>query len=788
MKFLKLLLVLVASLILVWPAALFGQTQNLKGQVIDKAVRYELIGARVQIAPVNEASPQPLGVITDAEGRFRFPDLAVGKYHMMVTYVGYKDVVLSNITLDAGKETDLVVEMEEAVLQQREVVVTARREKEKPLNDLSLVSTRTFSVEETRRFAAAVNDPARMATSFAGVVAAEDGNNHIVIRGNAPNGLLWRMEGVDIPNPNHFSSAGTSGGGISILSAQLLGNSDFSTGAFAAEYGNALSGVFDLKLRKGNMDKREFTFQAGFLGLDAAVEGPLKGGNGSYLINYRYSTLSLLAKLGVPLGDAVTNFQDLSFNVWKSAGKFGSFSLFGFGGLSKQSLEGNPDTGSWIENPQNRYPFVFQTNTGAVGITHNKVIGSSTHIKTALVFSGVENIQQGQEYVLPDSRLRLNFDAGNSQTKATLSTVVSHKFNARHYLRSGVYVNQLYFELRQSEFDEEQEEMNEYLGQRGNTQTVQAFTQWQYRPTERVTFNLGVHSLSMLLNQKTSVEPRAALQYSPSARQRVTLGYGLHSQVMPLGMYYLKNEQGALINQELDLSKAHHLVAAYDFYPGNQLHFKAEGYYQHLFNVPVERGVSSSFSVLNVFGGLPFHALENSGKGRNYGLELTAEQFLTHGFYGIASLSLFRSEYQGSDRVWRNGRYDSRYASSLTAGKEWNWDKGGKKRTFGLNMKLIGVGGQRENPIDLEASKAAGREIIIDHLAFSEQLPAYFRVDLGLRLKRNYKNMTTTLSLDIQNVTNRQNIGGKFYNPDTQEIVIWNQAPLLPVLAYRLDF
>lgn len=266
----KMMLALLASLLFAWPFQGYCQTQTLKGQVLDKAVRYELIGATVQVAPSDATDARPIGMSTDAQGRFRFNNLPVGRYTVLVTYIGYRNAVLTNIALDSGKETDLVVEMEGSVLEQKEIVITAAVNKEKPLNELSLVSSRTFSVEETRLFAAAVNDPARMALSFAGVVSAGDGSNHIAIRGNSPNGLLWRMEGVDIPNPNHFSSIGTSGGGISILSSQLLSNSDFSTGAFAAEYGNALSGVFDLRLRKGNSERREFTIQAGLLGLDAA--------------------------------------------------------------------------------------------------------------------------------------------------------------------------------------------------------------------------------------------------------------------------------------------------------------------------------------------------------------------------------------------------------------------------------------------------------------------------------------------------------------------------------------
>ena len=803
MQHIKYLLALAASLLFLCPFKIFGQTQNLKGQIIDKSVRYELIGATVRVAPSDNPNAVPVGAITDESGRFRLPNLPLGKYTVLVTYLGYRNAVLSNVTLDSGKETDLLIEMEETVMEHQEVVITATVDKEKPLNDLSLVSTRTFSVEETRRFAAAVNDPARMATSYAGVVAADDGNNHIVIRGNAPNGLLWRMEGVDIPNPNHFSNVGTSGGGISILSSQVLTNSDFSTGAFAAEYGNALSGVFDLKLRKGNSDRREFTIQAGVLGVDVAAEGPFqsgksgpasakatagKAGKGSYLVNYRYSTLSLIGKLGVPLGDATTNFQDLSFNLWRSAGKAGTFSLFGLGGLSKQTLQGSPDTAIWSENLDKKYPYTFLANTGVVGMTHSKIWGSSTFLKTALVFSGTENTLDAKEYLLPDYALRKNFETSSRQTKGTLSSVLSHKFNARHFIRAGAYVNVLGFNLRQYSYDQESEQLEEQLKQSGTSETVQAFAQWQYRPTDRVTFNLGVHSLTMLLNNKVSIEPRAALKYAPNASQSFSLGYGLHSQVMPLGVYFVKNEANQRLNPDLDLSKAHHLVLAYDYFPRKKLHFKSELYYQHLFNVPVDKDLASSFSMLNELGGVVFRSLDNTGLGRNYGVELTGEQFLNRGLYWMATLSLYRSEYQGSDLVWRNTRFDNRYAGTVTAGKEWAWDRRGKDRSFGLNLKLISTGGQLDTPIDLEASKAKNETVYYEEQAFAEQLPAYFRLDMGVRLKRNYRRLTTTVSLDLQNATNRQNIGGRFFNTDTKEIEIWHQAPLIPVLAYRLEF
>ncbi len=346
-------------------------TQTIRGTVIDKISQTALPGAVVFVMnsePVIAAS-------ANENGEFKLQNVAVGKQSLKISFMGYKPVTMQNVSLNAGKELVLTVQMEEDVTQMNEVEVTAKTDKNRPLNEMSAVSTRAFSLEETQKFAAAVNDPARMATSFAGVVGGSDGNNIISIRGNSPNGLLWRMEGVEIPNPNHFSNVGTSGGGISILSAQLLNNSDFSTGAFASEYGNALSGVFDLKLRKGNNQKREYTMQLGLLGADIAMEGPFKKGyDGSYLVNYRYSTLSVLGKIGVPLGDAITNFQDVSFNISLPTKKAGTFGLFGFGGLSYQTTQAKQDSVLWKEDEFNRYTSKFYANTGAVGLTHVKLL------------------------------------------------------------------------------------------------------------------------------------------------------------------------------------------------------------------------------------------------------------------------------------------------------------------------------------------------------------------------------------------------------------------------------
>lgn len=763
-------------------------TQTLKGVVLDKALKSPLAGATVALVSV-----QPMrGATTDADGRFRIPNVPVGKHTLRISYLGYKDLTQPNITLNSGKEADVTLELEESVIQGKEIVIQAKVQKQKALNELSVVSARTFSVEETQRYAAAVNDPARMASAFAGVVMGNDGNNTIVIRGNAPNGLLWRMEGVDIPNPNHFSAVGTSGGGISILSAQLLSNSDFLTGAFPAEYGNAMSGVFDLKLRKGNSERREYTFQAGVLGLDAAAEGPFRMGNhtGSFLVNYRYSTLSVLSKMGVKIGDAATNFQDLSFNVWLPAGKAGNFTLFGMGGLSNQSLKGEADSLKWAENADKQFSQHFLANTGVLGVTHSLILGDKTGLKTVVAYSGTENGIKENKF-LENYSLRPLEDSRHKQTKLTVSSVVNHKFNPHHFLRAGAYVNFLNFNFNQNEWDSESKGLRQLLHNKGNATSLNAFAQWQYRPDEKWTFNTGLHSLFFMLNNTYSIEPRASVKYAITEKQSLSLGYGTHGQLQPLGVYFTQMTQNGVqtsINHGLKPSLSQHLVLSYDLnLPGNW-HIKPEAYVQLIRHAAVNGAKPDAFSLLNVVDGFVSEQLVNTGRGKNYGVELTVEKFLTHGFYVQGSASLFESKYQGSDKVWHEGRFNTNHVINVVGGKEWDWSRGKRNRTFALNLKYTQFGGLRESPIDLQASIAKGETVRDMSRAFQNQMPEYYRLDVGMRIKRNYKSIATTFSLDIQNVSNRKNIFGRDYDDISKTIKTYYQAPLIPILAYKLEF
>jgi hypothetical protein len=762
-------------------------TQIIRGTVVDKITQMPLPGANVVVVNSNPIN----GAATDVDGKFRITNVPVGNHSIKVSFIGYKDLTLPSFEVNSGKEVVLNVQVEENAIMGKEAVVEAKVDKKKALNEYAVVSAKTFSVEETQKYAAAVNDPARMATAYAGVISTDDGNNKISIRGNSPNGLQWRMEGVEIPNPNHFSNVGTSGGGISILSAQLLTNSDFLTGAFPAEYGNALSGVFDLKLRKGNNQKREYTVQVGLLGTDIAAEGPFKkGSDASYLVNYRYSTLSLLSKLGVDVGFGVTTFQDLSYNISVPTKKAGTFSLFGFGGLSSQVVDAEKDSSTWTDYFQ-RISTRFHANTGATGLTHFMTLNSSTYLRTSLVVSGTSN-------GYTDDVLNENYttehlgDQDIMQSRISLSSVLTKKINSRFSMKGGIIGNRMQYSIFKQYKDDETAVVKQFINQDGTAFTLQSFVQGNYHVTEKLSLIAGVHFLGLEDNSTYAVEPRMSLKYELSPIQSFSLGYGMHSQVQPLGVYFVEQENAgggiSTPNKNLGFSKAQHIVVGYDRSLSEFLHFKAEIYHQYLYNIPISVDPTSTYSILNQEEGYSSEILTNKGVGQNTGLELTFEQFMRKDAYFLFSASLFDSKYKAPNGEWYNTLYNNNYNFSFTAGKEIKTGEKFRNRILGFNIKSVYSGGKRETPINEEASVEKGYTVYYEDQAYEHRMADYFRTDIRISLKRNRPKSTVTWAFDVQNVTNHQNVYGKYFDPQVGKTKTYYQTSIIPILSYKIDF
>lgn len=772
----------IATLIMMTIAGSAQQIQQtVRGTIIDQDSQIPLIGATVVVV---ESSPL-IGATTDKEGRFRISGVPVGRVTLKISFIGYEDRTIPNLLLGSAKEEIIDVALAESVNKLEEIVVSGNAEKGEALNEMAISSAHTFSVEETSRYAGSFDDPARMVTAFAGVNGDAEGNNDIIVRGNSSKGILWRLEGIAIPNPNHFSAEGSTGGPINALSSKMLSNSDFFTGAFAPEYGDATSGVFDMKLKRGNNERREYTAGISTLGLDITAEGPFKEGDrGSYIANYRYSALDLLDKAGIVDFGGVPRYQDLSFKIQLPASNKHNFALFGLGGMSSIDTEEKEDdilVGKF--NGKNKL--------GVLGLSHTWQMNEDMYLKSSLAATGSDN---ASTFVVPnddgtfDERERGNI--GKSSLIA--ATTFNYKINTRHKIESGLIFTRLNYNMNTYSWDAEQQQLLNELSDKGHSSTIQAFATWKYRVSESLTMIGGVHYLQFALNNNNSIEPRFAMKWAMTERQSFNIGAGLHSKLESVSTYlakrYADDETFTQPNEDLEISKAAHFVIGYDNQIAANMNFRIETYYQHLYDVPVENSTASSFSLLNVTEGYTTRNLENEGTGRNYGVELTLERYLHNGLYYMSTVSLFRSLYTAMDGVERKSAFDNNYVANLIGGKEFNVGKSAKHKVLFVNAKLAVVGGKRYSPINLEESINAGTEVIDEVNPFSKKGDDIFRTDFSIGLRRNRKRATTELKLDIQNVLNNQTVVGEYYSDETESIQQNTQLGLLPTISYKISF
>jgi hypothetical protein len=752
-------------------------TQTIRGVVVDKDSRITLPGASLVIA---DSDPQ-IGTVTDFNGKFHFDKLPVGRYDIIVSYVGYETSTVSNVLLNSGKETVLMIELTESVFELGEVVIAVKQNKSEAINRMATVSAKRLNVEEAGHVAGSLDDAGRMVSSYAGVAVNPYGTNDIIIRGNSPRGMIWRLEGLDIPNPNHYAEEGSSSGGISILNGAVLDNSDFFTGAFPAEYGNAYSGVFDMALRNGNNQKREYSIQAGFKGLDATLEGPFsKKSSSSYLFNYRYSTLAILRALGISIyGDAVPDFQDITYKVNVPTNKMGVFTIFGIGGISK------------IHEEESTFTNDYRTDMAVFGIKNLYFINNSTYITSIIAYTGSKN---EWDYKKPDSANNLITRAADKYIYHTpkISVILNKKFSASDVIEAGVVSNFINYHLFSDRYNWEIEKMITEVNHSGSTTLVQSFVNWKHRFNEKFTLIAGLHSMYLLLNKRFSLEPRLGLKWQLNPTQSLNLGLGMHSNMESLSTYYVQDTitDGSVLfpNVNLGFLKAKHIVIGYENMLTENLFLNIEVYYQQLFEIPVEDSLTSSFSVLNYNSGHTNRSLVNSGTGRNVGLEITLEKFFSLNYYFMATASLYDSKYKAMDDKVRNTRYNSNYVFNVLGGKDFILGKDQKKRILSLNLKASWAGGQRTTPINTEQSKIQGYTIRYEKLAFSEQWDDFIRIDFKISLSKNRKKATHTFELDIQNITNRLNVIGDYWDTDTDQIKTITQMGFVPIFNYKVIF
>ena len=755
--------------------------QTLRGKVTDRDSQIPLPFASVVVMNTNFQR----GTTTDLDGNFRFEGLPVGRYTLKVSYVGYEEGVLPEILLGSAREVVVSVEIRERTESLGEVFV--RYKKGEALNQMTTVSSRSFSVEESKRYPVSVSDPARMAQVFAGVSGTDDATNEIVIRGNSPYWLSWRLEGVEIPSPNHFAEEGYNAGAISILSTNLMGMSDFHMGAFPAEYGSALSGVFDIKLRNGNNQVREYSFQAGFLGIDLSAEGPYKEGyTGSYLFNYRYSTFSLMNQLNISISEnALPSYQDLSFKFNLPTKKAGEFSFWGLGGMAEDDEKYLPDTSAG-ENPEYGYRDFTRSGMYAAGLTHTLFPDDKSYLRTVLSHSASYSSEDYEEMdSLGFFKERLYDELWNKAIR--ISTLYNRKVSHHLTFRTGFTFSHLYYDLYSRESVTTGSSMV-FLNSVGNTNMYQAYIQSKYAFSDRIVLKAGLHFAHFALSRDNSLEPRLGMTFNLPKEQKLTFGFGLHSKNESLPVYFVENvaADGSIYmpNLGLEMTRSMHYILGYEKMFGSDLQVKTEAYYQHINNLPVPTNPAKYWAP--IYGGVNIgDTLANIGEGRNYGLELTLQKFFTKSYYFLFSSSLFESKYKPADGHWYDTKFNLGFINNLVGGKEFMW---GDTRMIGLNLRLIWSGGRRIQTVDLPASIEQGFTVYKNYDIFSKQARDYFRIDLGLKLHFYRAKTEHVLSLDIQNLTNRVNVLAESYSPESESISEYPMTGFIPIFNYRVEF
>ena len=757
-------------------------TQTVRGTITDVNSKSPLIGATIIIDGLEPIK----GTTADLDGNFRLEEVPVGRYNFKVSYIGYEPFTVSEILVSSGREVVLYIELQESSLALGEVVVRANTNKDRPINSMATLSARTFSVEETSRYAGGLDDPARLASAFAGVTTTQTASNAIIIRGNSPRGVLWRFEGVDIPAAFHFPNVDfVGGGGITVLSNQMLRNSDFYTGAFPAEYGNASSGVFDIKMRTGNSEKREYTAGISLLGTDFSAEGPfVKGKQASYLFNYRYSTLGYIGPImNIP---NLPTYQDLSFKFDFPTQNAGIFSFWGLGADDINKKTAETDISKW-ETDYDRTGLDYFNRFGAIGLSHRISIGSNTFFLTTLSADGMRYGMDKEEYTF-DSQLLPTDYIRSTEGKYTIRSIVNHRFSNRVSSRTGITLNSLFFDnsLKKA-FRDNPEEMLTFVDNSGTGFSAQAFSQFKIDLLPNLSTNIGFHTMYLDVNEKATFEPRAGLSWHFTQNDELSIAYGLHSQMEELRTYYSQiNNNGTIEtpNKNLDFMKSHHFVLGYSRKVSDVMRIKIEPYYQLLKDIPVYP--NSSFSIINITSNWAINRkLENTGTGKNYGIDVTFERFLKDGYYYLITGSLFNSKYVGGDGEEYSTRFNRGHVINLLAGKEWMVKD---KNILSVSAKVTYMGGLRYTPALYDESIAGQMYKPDNSQAFARQFPSSTGVDFTISYRINNARYTGVWFLMIKNAFMQPDYSDPFYDFITNDVIIDKMRMPIPSLGYKIEF
>jgi hypothetical protein len=766
--------------------ALCTKAQFINGYVINIDTKQPLEGVIVSVQGMN------INAESDNTG-FWSLQIPVGTYSLRFQLLGYESVIISDASVSAGKQHSLSVNMKELLAILDEVVVTSDS------RNYSKISRMQINPATLSHIPGHANDPVRMLTSMPGVNNISDERNDLIVRGNSSIGTLWRIEGIEVFNPNHYALSGVNGGAISLLNKDILGPSSFYSGAFPVEFGNVFSGVFDVNFREGNAGKHEFLADINNLDLNIVAEGPIRIRNrkSSFVAGFRQSTIpvfDIINKKYRELLGATPVFTDFSFKL-VSRNKSGAKTVF-WGMAGKSVLDLPANTGSNM-TPQN---ILAQTITVSSGLSHQFFIGKKVNIKAMLGISYL-NTDNGAYSIWYNNQL---IDKSKSIGFGITSDI---KLNKKNILKEGINIRFMDLNL-----EKKSGEYNSYMIQK-NVGTINAFTEWTHNFNSILSMTSGIHYFTFSLNRHYRVEPRISMSYSLK-KHKFELAFGEYSRQNPIPLYLARamdDGRELLPNQNLDFIKSRQTVFAFSGELFHHINFKTELYCQYHYDIAIAKqsyyGYDETLYLFSSALNLSYYtedidqtniAYDNTGKGYSKGIEGMIYFDDIHGFSMNISGSLIESKYY-CRRGWYNTLFNNSFALKTFVGKKFKLNKSIVLRT---DIALNWVGGRRYTPVDCDLSYAnyyyyndidilPQNYITRDYSQYLEKrYPDYFRFDFKTSLIINWKSSTHIFSIDIRNLTDRKNIyyhDDYFQNGQITGATIY-QMQRVPVISYKLLF
>lgn len=756
----------------------FGQTGGIRGEVRDAETGMSLAGANVIVRSAESGdrsnsteNGDVRGAAADGEGRFLIEGLPAGGYSIRITFIGYEPRTITDVIVRPGRITSIEAALNSSTYSAEEVEVTAGYFTAVKAEDVSVAA---FSGEEIRRSPGSAGDVSRIMMVLPSVAKVNDQSNSLIVRGGSPLENAFFIDGIEVPNINHFPSQGSSGGPLGLIPVDLIRDVTFSAGGFPARYGDRLSSVMDISFRDGDREGILGQADLNFTGFGGLLEGPM-GENGSWILSARRSYLDLLVS-AIDMGTSVApKYGDAAMKLAYDLSPAHRLSLLGLW----SDDHNNPDAETAAENDMQYYGEQNIYNyTG--GMSWRALWNEKTFSTTSLSYTGMIFDEQflktgsGVPLLLNDSRE--SWVQLRSETRWKIASTLSLEAGGDVKALSNRYDNR-YGAVP----DELGNPQPEFLFQRDASATQSGlFATALLTPFEGVTVSAGLRAQHTQWNDRVALQPRATLAFQLSELTSVSVAGGLYTQALPLLL--LAQDEA---NRALENPRALHGVLSFSQLLSESTRLTLEGYVKEYDRFPIDADQPGLFLIdeMNYRYGffMPHGKLSSTGKASSRGVELTLQKKLAQDFYGIASASYSASRYTDAAGVERSRVYDNRLLFSIEGGykpsAEWEF-----------SLRWIYAGGAPYTPMDVEASLAARQEVLDASRINAERHPDYHSMNVRVDRRFHFDRSALVIYISVWNAYNRKNVAGYIWDDANQRVKTLYQWGLLPIFGIEWEF